>query len=99
MVYTLSLHLHATSIMPSLQVPESFRKCVPGDFEVVAQRKGFLRYRNPDLTDLVAAHAAAVQRKEACLASALQVLPLPLKLCCVPHTTTPELPFERQVGS
>lgn len=55
------------------QVPESMRKRVPGDFEVVAQRKGFLRFRNPELTELVAAHAEASQQKEACLASALQV--------------------------
>ncbi len=55
------------------QVPEGLRKRVPGDFEVVAQRKGFLRFRNPELTELVAAHAEASQQKEACLASALQV--------------------------
>ena len=55
------------------QVPEGMRKRVPGDFEVVAQRKGFLRFRNPELTELVAAHAEASQKKEACLASALQV--------------------------
>ena len=50
---------------------------VPGDFEVVAQRKGFQRYRSPELTELVAAHAAAVQQKETCLAATLQVCPAP----------------------
>lgn len=56
-----------------MQVPESLRKRVPPDFEVAAQRKGFLRFRNPELNHLVDVYGAAHERREVCLSAALQV--------------------------
>ncbi len=55
------------------QVPEGLRKSVPRDFELAAQRKGFLRFRNLALAGLVAALGEAQTAREARLAASLQV--------------------------
>lgn len=61
------MHKTAACVMQTLQ------KSVPQDFELMGQRKGFVRYTSAPLQELVKAHAEALQNKEAALAGILQV--------------------------
>lgn len=54
-------------------MPEALKKAVPSDFELAGQRKGFQRFRNPELASLVEALEAAEAQRETRLAAALQV--------------------------
>lgn len=57
---------------------QSLQKKVPQHFELMNQRKGFVRYMSPDLRAVVKQHADAVENKEAALTAILQVNP------CIP---------------
>lgn len=52
---------------------QSLQKKVPHHFEVMNQRKGFVRYMSPDLRTLVKQHADALEDRETALTSILQV--------------------------
>ena len=52
---------------------QSLQKKVPQHFELMNQRKGFVRYMSPDLRALVKQHADALDNKEAALSAILQV--------------------------
>lgn len=52
---------------------QSLQKKVPHHFEVMNQRKGFVRYMSPDLRTLVKQHADALENKESALTAILQV--------------------------
>ena len=54
-------------------VMQTLQKFVPQDFELMGQRKGFVRYTSAPLQELVKAHADALQNREAALAGILQV--------------------------
>ena len=68
---------------------QSLLKKVPSSFELASQKKGYRRYMSPPLRELVAAHAAAQEVREAALSGILQVSAHLLrgllrahKLCC-----------------
>ena len=46
---------------------------MPGDFELVSQKKGFKRYITPRIRQLIKELAEASQRKEVAMAGILQV--------------------------
>lgn len=50
---------------------------VPAEYELVSQRKGFKRYKSPQLVELLREHAAAQEQREFALSSVLQVSGLP----------------------
>lgn len=52
---------------------QALQKSVPQEFELMGQRKGFVRYTSAPLQQLVKQHAEALQNKEAALAGILQV--------------------------
>ena len=52
---------------------QSLLKKVPSSFELASQKKGYRRYMSPPLRELVAAHAAAQEIREAALSGILQV--------------------------
>ena len=52
---------------------QSLQKKVPHSFELMGQRKGFVRYMSPDLRVLVKQHAEALEDRETALAGILQV--------------------------
>ena len=52
---------------------QALQKSVPQDFELMGQRKGFVRYTSAPLQQLVKQHAEALQNKETALAGILQV--------------------------
>ena len=52
---------------------QSLLKKVPSSFELASQKKGYRRYMSPPLRELVAAHAAAQEVREAALSGILQV--------------------------
>ena len=52
---------------------QALQKSVPHDFELMGQRKGFVRYTSAPLQQLVKQHAEALQDKETALAGILQV--------------------------
>ncbi len=52
---------------------QSLQRKVPQHFELMGQRKGFVRYMSPDLRALVKQHADALERKETALTAILQV--------------------------
>ena len=52
---------------------QALQKSVPHDFELMGQRKGFVRYTSAPLQELVQQHADALQNREAALAGILQV--------------------------
>lgn len=52
---------------------QSLQNKVPHHFEVMNQRKGFVRYMSPDLRDLVKQHADALENRETALTAILQV--------------------------
>ena len=54
---------------------QALQKAVPHDFELMGQRKGFVRYTSAPLQELVKQHAEALQDKETALAGILQVIP------------------------
>lgn len=58
-------------------VTQALQKSVPHDFELMGQRKGFVRYTSAPLQELVKQHAEALQDKETALAGILQVI------CCL----------------
>lgn len=55
-------------------VLQALQKSIPHDFELMGQRKGFVRYRSAPLQQLVKQHAEALQSRETALAGILQVL-------------------------
>lgn len=55
---------------------------VPGNYELVSQRKGFKRYKSPKLVELLVEHAAVLEQREAALSGILQV-------CCYPDSRLP----------
>ena len=55
-------------------VLQALQKCVPHDFELMGQRKGFVRYTSAPLQELVKQHAEALQDKETALTGILQVM-------------------------
>lgn len=59
---------------------QSLQKKVPQHFELMNQRKGFVRYMSPDLRAVVTQHADALENKEAALTAILQVN------LCIHHT-------------
>lgn len=66
---------------------QSLQNKVPHHFEVMNQRKGFVRYMSPDLRTLVKQHADALENRETALTAILQVT-LPLYVCrCMGHTS------------
>lgn len=71
-------------------MPDALKKAVPRDFELAGQRKGFQRFRNPELTGLVEALEAAQEQREARLAATLQVV------FSAPATLESSLTFECQ---
>ena len=54
---------------------QSLQKKVPQSFELMGQRKGFVRYMTPDLRALVKQHAEALEDRETALTGILQVPP------------------------
>lgn len=52
---------------------QALQQSVPQDFELMGQRKGFVRYTSAPLQQLVKQHAEALQDKETALAGILQV--------------------------
>ena len=52
---------------------QSLLKKVPSSFELASQKKGYRRYMSPPLRELVAAHTAAQEVREAALSGILQV--------------------------
>ncbi len=52
---------------------------VPASYELVSQRKGFKRYKSPQLSELLAEYAAAQEQREAALSGVLQVNLLSIK--------------------
>ncbi|DBA75103.1 TPA: hypothetical protein ACH3X1_010428 [Trebouxia sp. C0004] len=58
-----------------LEIPQALQKAVPQDFELMGQRKGFVRYMNPSLRLLVKQHADALEARELALTGILQVIP------------------------
>ncbi len=59
---------------------QALQKAVPQDFELMGQRKGFVRYMNPRLRLLVKQHADTLENRELALTGILQVHPC---LCCL----------------
>ncbi|KAL0028206.1 hypothetical protein WJX79_001719 [Trebouxia sp. C0005] len=57
-----------------LEIPQALQKAVPQDFELMGQRKGFVRYMNPSLRSLVKQHADALETRELALTGILQGL-------------------------
>ncbi len=54
---------------------QALQKAVPQDFELMGQRKGFVRYMNASLRLLVKQHADALETRELALTGILQVTP------------------------
>ncbi len=52
---------------------QALQKAVPQDFELMGQKKGFVRYMNPALRALVKKHADALETRETALTGILQV--------------------------
>ena len=52
---------------------QSLQSKVPTHFEVMSQRKGFVRYMSPDLRTLVKQNADALENRETALTAILQV--------------------------
>ena len=61
------LHTWAAVVLQALQ------KAVPAEFELMGQRKGFVRYYSPALRALVKQHADALESRELALSGILQV--------------------------
>lgn len=57
---------------------QGLQNAVPQEFELMGQRKGFVRYMNPALRALVKQHADALEIREIALSGILQV-----PSCCV----------------
>ena len=58
---------------------QALQKAVPEEFELMGQRKGFVRYYSPELRDLVKQHAEALEMRELALSGILQVK----FVCCI----------------
>ena len=52
---------------------QALQKAVPEEFELMGQRKGFVRYYSPELRGLVKQHAEALEAREQALSGILQV--------------------------
>ena len=70
------------TLSPGLQ---ELARRVPGDFELLAQRKGFKRYMCPALRAAVQERQAAVAAREACLSGSLQARPPLARLSLCPR--------------
>ena len=62
---------------------QALQKAVPAEFELMGQRKGFVRYYSPALRALVKQHADALESRELALSGILQVGHLHIAALCL----------------
>lgn len=91
--FSVSLLLPLASKQPECGPTQALQKTVPQDFELMGQRKGFVRYMNPALRALVKQHADAQEAREAALTGILQVTFLPTYSSVATNNHVAELPL------
>lgn len=91
--FSVTLLLPLASKQPECGPMQALQKSVPQDFELMGQRKGFVRYMNPALRALVKQHADAQEAREAALTGILQVTFLDTRNSVAANDHVAELPF------